>query len=157
MIAVSGNKALKQITGYCIFFVLIFVTATTFAQTKGKLEVIKDPRVDTLAARRLAPPKPGTVASGATIASGYRVQIFTGPSRQEAFSQQNKFLSRYPDIRTYVTYREPNFKVRVGDFKTRMEAEKMMQDLHYLFTGMFIISERINLPKLDITTTTTNE
>jgi hypothetical protein len=38
-----------------------------------------------------------------------------------------------------------------------MEAEKMMQDLHYLFTGMFIISERINLPKLDITTTTTNE
>lgn len=124
---------------------LLLVSSTSTAQTKGKVEVVKDPRVDTLIARRAELNK----AVGADLVNGYRVQIFTGPNRKDAYSIQSKFQEEFPDIRTYVIYNEPNFKVRVGDFKNRMDAEKLQDDLKKWFTGMFIITEKINPPKTD--------
>jgi hypothetical protein len=134
-------KTLLYITGCCFFMLL---TSTTYAQMRGRVEVIKDPRVDTLIARKLNGGGPGGFSS-----SGYRVQVYNGADRAAAYKAQNKFLQNYPDIRTYITYNEPNFKVRVGDFRTRLEATKMMEQLKSWFSLMFIIPEKINPPKLD--------
>jgi hypothetical protein len=146
--AASVYKAILQITG-CCFFIVLFFSFSANAQTRGKLEIIKDPRIDTLAARRVELNKVVGVDAGAV--NGYRVQIYTGPNRKEAYNAQAKFQEEFPDIRTYVVYSEPNFKVRAGDFRTRMEAEKMQDDLKKWFNGMFIITEKINPPKLDNT------
>lgn len=131
----------------CIFFMAFFIPAVSFSQTRGKVEVIKDARIDTFAARRFELNKAGNTAA----MNGYRVQIFTGGNRKEAYNAQAKFQEEFPDIRTYVIYNEPNFKVRVGDFRTRLEAEKLEEELRKSFTGLFIISEKINPPKLDST------
>ena len=141
--AASVYKAFLQITGCCFFIAFIFASPA-FAQTRGKVEVIKDPRIDTLAARRIELNKAG--GADASV-NGFRVQIFTGEGRKDAYNAQAKFQEQFPDIRTYVIYNEPNFKVRAGDFRTRMEAEKLEDELKKWFTGMFIISEKINLPK----------
>jgi hypothetical protein len=138
-------------------FLLVSLTSIAQQVQRGRVEVIKDPRIDSLALHRLDLKKTAGVVSGATTAFGYRVQIFSGANRREAFDMQSKFQEQYPEIRTYVTYREPNFKVRAGDFRTRLEAAKLMEDLKYSFTGMFIISETINLPKPPAATPTTNE
>jgi len=142
----SVYKAFARITG-CCFFMVLFFTLSAGAQTRGRVEVIKDPRIDTLAARRAELNKAGS-ADAASL-NGYRVQIYTGADRKEAYNTQAKFQEEFPDIRTYVIYSEPNFKVRAGDFRTRMEAEKLQEELKKWFTGMFIISEKINPPKLD--------
>ncbi|MGZ3767870.1 MAG: SPOR domain-containing protein [Mucilaginibacter sp.] len=146
--AVSVYKALLQITGYCFFIALIFV-APAEAQTRGKLEVIKDARIDTFAAKRAELNKAGGV--DAVTANGFRVQIYTGENRKDAYNAQAKFQEEFPDIRTYIIYNEPNFKVRAGDFRTRLEAEKLEDELRKWFAGMFIISEKINPPKPDST------
>jgi len=124
---------------------LLFAASGALAQTKGKVEVIKDSRVDTLIAKRAELNK----ATGAELVNGFRVQIFTGANRKDAYSAQAKFQEEFPDIRSYVIYNEPNFKVRAGDFSTRMEAEKLQNELKKWFTGTFIISEKINQPKAD--------
>lgn len=139
-------KTLLYLTGCCFFMLLSF--AATAQTQRGKVEVIKDPRVDTLIARRYALAKSG----GGSSSSGYRVQIYYGSSRAEAFKAQAKFQEKYPDIRTYISYHEPNFRLRVGDFRTRLEASKMLFDLKPWFPLMFIISEKINPPKLDTET-----
>lgn len=140
----SYYKAFSSIIGCCLFFLTAF---GTHAQTRGTLEIVKDPRIDTLAARRLDAAK-GTSSggTGAITTQGYRVQIFNGSSRDEAYAAQNKLQTKYPDIRTYVSYREPDFKVHAGDFRTRMEATKLVQELKYMFPVMFIIREKINPP-----------
>jgi len=138
----SVYKAFLQITG-CCFFMLISALSASAQTTRGTVQVIKDARIDTLAARRLAAAKTGGIEVAAS--NGYRVQIFTGSTRKDAYDAQAKFQQQYPDVRTYITYREPNFKVRAGDFRTRLEAEKLMDELKKWFTGMFIISEKINL------------
>jgi hypothetical protein len=77
------------------------------------------------------------------------VQIYFGPGRQAAYDAQAKFMNDYPEVPTYISYTEPNFKVQVGDFRTRLEAQKLQSELTDMFTSLFIIPTKINPPKPD--------
>jgi hypothetical protein len=141
-------KAIFSCIAGCVFFIPIF----TFAQQRGKVEVIKDARIDTLIARRFSlkgPAKTTASPSGTYSSNGYRVQIFSGWDRKTAYDVQARFQNRYPDMRTYITYKEPYFKINAGDFRTRLEAERLMQQLKGSFTSLFIIAEKINPTKAD--------
>jgi len=131
----------------CVLFGLLLLPGLLFAQDKGKVEVVKDPKVDSLVQDYVVGDKGKNIAPASS--DGYRIQIFSSSDRKAAYDAQAKFQAKYPDLTTYLTYRAPNFKVRVGDYRTRLEAEKMQQDLKSLFNGIFIIQEKINLPKLD--------
>jgi len=131
-----------NLLGCCIFFAPLF----SLAQTRGKVEVVKDPLIDTLIARR---PFLGKTIAGDGTSNGFRVQIYFGSNRQAAYSAQAKFINEYPATQTYISYIEPNFKVQVGDFRTRLEAQKIESDLKEMFDVMFIIPTRINPPKPD--------
>ena len=138
-------KAIFSCIINCIFFVRIF-SVPSYAQERGKVEVVKDPRIDTLIARRLSlkAKNPQALSS-----SGYRVQIYSGSIRSAAYGAQARFQGKYPGMRTYIIYNEPDFKVRAGDFRTKLEAEKFKQQLQGAFIGLFIIAEKINIPKTE--------
>jgi hypothetical protein len=131
----------------CVLFGLLLLPGLLFAQDKGKVEVVKDPKVDSLVQDYVIGDKGKNIAPASS--DGYRIQIFSGSDRKAAYDAQAKFQAKYPDLATYLTYRAPNFKIRVGDYRSRLEAEKMVQDLKPFFNGLFIIQEKINLPKLD--------
>lgn len=76
---------------------------------------------------------------------GYRVQIasFSGTnSKTSAFTLRDRFMTDYPDVQAYVTYDEPNFKVKVGDFRTRLEAYAFLQQIIEVYKG-YIIKDNI--------------
>jgi len=125
-------------------FTFLVFAFTSMAQERGKVEVLKDARIDTLIARRqnLQAKNPAVAAI-----NGFRVQIYNGNVRSAAYAAQARFEAQYPGVRTYVTYIEPDFKVKIGDFRTRLEAEKFRQQLQSMFTGLFIIAEKINPPR----------
>lgn len=139
-----------------IFFTLI-ISCFTFAlsaQKRGVVTVIKDPLIDSLIERRIELSKktvPATIRRDGPIVSqmGYRVQIFYGSDRREVFSEQQRFKSTYPKVNTYITYKEPNYYLRAGDFRTRLEAQRMMNELRQLFATLFVIREKINAPSLE--------
>ncbi|MCD8741340.1 SPOR domain-containing protein [Mucilaginibacter roseus] len=140
----SKYKALiAKVAGCCVFFMLIAISASA---QRGRVEVIKDPRVDTLINRWADLSKGGSVRSSNY---GYRVQIFNGSNRKDAYKAQNRFQDMHPDMRTYISYRDPNFRVHAGDFRTRLEAQKMLEELKPYFSGMFVIPGKINPPKLN--------
>lgn len=134
-------------------------SAVAFAQTRGQVSVVKDPMIDSLIAKRIAlslkpaaiPAAVSTGRPGTTIVSqmGYRVQIFYGSDRREVFNEQSKFNSSYPELNTYVTYKQPNYYLRVGDFRTRLEAQRFMNELRPVFPTLFIFREKINAPILN--------
>jgi len=136
-----------------------FFSAGLSAQTRGRVTIEKDPLIDSLIAKRIqlsiaAPstPSAGTVVtkSGVIVAQmGYRVQVFYGSDRREVFSQQAKFNGLYPSQNTYITYKQPNYYLRVGDFRTRLDAQRFMNELRSEFPTLFIFREKINAPSLD--------
>jgi hypothetical protein len=132
---------------------MFFLTAVSFAsaQIRGEVEVIKDPRIDTLVARRLLTTKSSSGRVGNSSGYGYRVLFFISSDRKEIYAKQAIFNEMYPDMRTYIIYQEPNYKIKAGDFRTRLEAQKLMRDLRPQFPTLFLVSEKINSPKLDTT------
>ncbi len=145
--AVSNYKAKLSQTWYGICLLFFFIPSLSSAQTRGKVEVVKDPLIDTLIARR--PYLNKNTVVGEETTNGYRVQIFFGSNRQAAYNAQAKFMNEFPEIHTYISYIEPNFKVQAGDFRTRLEAQKLENELTGMFSSLFIISGRINAPKPD--------
>jgi SPOR domain len=80
---------------------------------------------------------------------GYRIQIYFGGERLRANNLRSDFLQEYPEIGAYVIYQQPNFKLRVGDFKTRLEAAKFLTEMQARFNMAFIVSDEVKLPELD--------
>ena len=76
---------------------------------------------------------------------GYRVQLVFG-SRDEVSSAKSRFLVRW-DNSAYESYLQPNFRLRVGDFMTRFEAERMLAELKPHFPGAYIVQDKIEVPK----------
>ncbi len=138
---------------FFLFCILFFQFA--FAQKKGEVKEFKDPLIDSLIAKRIElNTKRPTIANPTTPVifngMGYRVQVFYGSDRKEVFNQQTRFRALYPRIMTYITYREPNYRLKVGDFRTRPEAQALLNELRTYFPTLFIFREQINAPDLDL-------
>ncbi len=143
-----------RIRTFFLCFYVCGVLQVAAQQSPGKVTVLKDPLIDSLIARRLAlhtqkatATQPSGPVSGTLM--GYRVQIFYGLDRRETFSVQQKFKGLYPRVNTYITYREPNYYLRAGDFRTRSEAQQFLEELRSQFPTLFIFREKINAPVLE--------
>jgi 4'-phosphopantetheinyl transferase EntD len=125
---------------------LLFPSWAVFAQKKGQVIINQDPKIDSLIAKRIAlyTEKPSITNPSGTTILGYRVQIFYGLERKEAFAQEAKFKALFPEISSYISYTEPNYRLKVGDFRTRLEAQKFMTELRSNFPTLFIFREKIN-------------
>lgn len=140
------------------FFTIIICcfSLAGFAQKRGEVVILKDPLVDSLIEKRIALSKKGSpvaarkTGGGGTIVSqmGYRVQVFYGSDRRQTFNEQARFKVAYPKLNTYITYKVPNYYLRVGDFRTRLEAQRLMNELRSMFPTLFIFREKINAPRL---------
>ncbi len=143
----GAKRSIRTVTVRMLLLAMFFLASAAFAQTRGEVEVIKDPRIDSLVAHRLLAAKSPSGKTGDNF--GYRVQFFISSNRNEIYAKQATFNQMYPDLRTYIIYQEPNYKIKAGDFRTRLEAQKLMRDLRPEFPTLFLVSEKINSPKLD--------
>jgi len=124
--------------------VCILISSLSFSQS-GDIKIIKDSRIDGLVAKEgeIKPP-----AINPQI-DGFRIQLFFDSERSAINDARGTFIAKYPRIDTYTTYSAPNFFLRVGDFRTRLEAEKVKEELNGYFPTSFIVMEKINLPRLE--------
>lgn len=123
-------------------FLSVFLAQAASAQ-EGKVVVIKDPQIDSLIAKRLALSRAGSTGNKVTTL-GFRVQIYSGLGRDDAYAEQSKFRALFPGVASYVSYTQPNYRVRVGDFRTKLEAQKFVNDLKKNYSSLFIFAEKIN-------------
>lgn len=78
---------------------------------------------------------------------GYRIQIFFGDKRDEANLVKSDFLKVYPNVGAYLVYQQPNFKIRVGDFKTRLLATEFLNEIQGKFPMAFLVQDNVKLPR----------
>ncbi len=83
---------------------------------------------------------------------GYRVHIYTDSgirSKLRTDKTKEEFDEKYPDINSYISYNEPNYRIRVGDFRSRLDASRFLQEIRKDYPSAYIIQEKINYPILD--------
>lgn len=91
-------------------------------------------------------------ASPTAVSGGYRIQVFSDSNprtaQSEARSKSANISSRFPSIRTYVTYDAPYWRLRVGDFTTYEDASDALSLLKEAFPSyrreLRIVRDHIN-------------
>ena len=77
------------------------------------------------------------------VTDGFRVQVLASNSMTKADSLSNILNSTLEDS-VYVVYETPNYKVRIGDYVVREDADKMRQNLHKMgYRSAWVIRTRI--------------
>lgn len=80
--------------------------------------------------------------------SGYRIQIFKGSGNNaldNAETLMDEFSEEYEDIIAYISFMEPYYRVRVGDYRTRLDALNALRLIKKVYASAFVIKEDIEL------------
>jgi hypothetical protein len=123
--------------------------SSSFAQSAegetGSVKIVQDERVDLLVNKHIQ------INQTREGIEGYRIQIFFDSgtnSKTRAQSIFESFKARYPETGAYLTFKAPNYKVRVGDFRTKLDAQRYLNSIIDEYPNAWVIEDMINLPKI---------
>jgi hypothetical protein len=116
------------------------------AQTDTSAVVVrKDARIDQLIRKQMEINEETTRDSRRSI-PGFRIQVMNSPDRNKVFAAKTKVYQQFPDLKPYLLYQPPNYKLRVGNFRTQEEAEDFEKQLSPLFpSGLYVIRDTIEV------------
>ncbi len=143
--------------GLILGFGLGVMVLSAKAQQTGVVEVSRDTLIAILqnfrAEHEINPTATRAVSLGPKIVDkskatrvkrkGFRVQIYSGSNRNDAYAAQSRFRNQYTDMDSYINYEEPNYRVKVGDFTSRSEANNFMRVLRSQYNSVFVFQEDI--------------
>lgn len=111
----------------------------------GSIHYTYDPRIESLIRQQGIPASP----NGSPQVAGYRVQLLFDSEKKIVDEARLTVVSAFPKVDTYVFFNAPHFVLKVGDFRTLLEAERVKEELVKDFPASFIVKEMINLPRID--------
>jgi hypothetical protein len=124
---------------------LILLATVAFAQDSSSVVVHKDPRLDVLL-KKQGEVNAAIKKANARTARGYRLLVINTNKRDEAIAAKTKVYTAFPELKTYLVYQSPYFKLKVGNFKTREEAVQYQKSLGFYFPkGVFVLSDTIEM------------
>ena len=156
------NRKLKKMKARLFVVVLIMLTAagTTCAQNGdlfyqlnddqpgyGKISLVQDDKLYKLIEAYADANKRDGI-------KGYRIQIYSGSGQNARATMQTisqQFLKNFPDFdpaQVYPEYKTPYFKLCVGDFRSRGEANAFYHVIRALYPDSYIVNSKIKFPKL---------
>jgi len=130
------------------YFFLVLLITTGFgvsAQDTSTLVVHKDPRIDLLL-KKQGDVNAAIKKANARTARGFRLLVINTNKRDEAIAAKTKVYTNFPELKAYLVYQSPYFKLKVGNFRTREDAQDYQKTLGYYFPkGVFIIADTIEI------------
>lgn len=133
---------------------LILIAFGGFSQTdttgvSDSLSVIvhKDPRLDMLV-KKQAEINEITSRDARKTDKGFRILIISTNNREEALTAKTKVYTYFPELKAYLWYQSPYFRVKAGNFKDRKDAEAYQRRMSIYFPkGVFIMKDVIEVKK----------
>lgn len=89
----------------------------------------------------------------AATRTGYRIQVFDDnnprTARSNAEATHRRLSAEFPDMRSYISFNSPYWRVKAGDFRTRAEAEAAMAEIQHVFPALAgyirVVRDKINV------------
>lgn len=126
-----------------ILFIVCFGMVTVSAQ--DSIVVKKDPRLDVLTGKQAAANKRNSMMTSDGKYKGFRVQVISTRDRTKALNTKAELLTRFPEEKAYTVYQSPYFKVRIGNFINKEDAETFRKSLSRLYPeGVFVVPDVID-------------
>lgn len=123
-------------------YISIFFCYSTASAQSGSIDIQQDPRIDSLMEKQLS------LNKGKHGVEGFRVQIHFGQKRDVAQAIRTQFSTDFPELKTYLGYEVPYYKIRVGDFINRIEAYKVQKEISKEYKGAYIVPTAVDFEEL---------
>ena len=129
-----------------LFFCLLMAGLPALAQTdSGSVVVHKDPRIDLLINKQIEINEYTTRNSRRT-APGYRILVINTNDRAKASEAKARIYQQFRELPAYLMYQSPFYKLKVGNFREREEAEQYLVNIQRLFpSGVYIVRDVIEV------------
>jgi SPOR domain len=126
-----------------------FVTnASAQADSTSSIVIHKDPRIDLLVKKQIEVNEE-TTRNARRFVSGFRIQVINTSDRNAAIAAKTKIYKLFPELKAYLLYQSPYFRLRVGNFKDQEEAEGYRKALSKEFpNSVFLVRDTVEV-KLD--------
>ena len=120
-------------------------TAEVVRVDSNTVIVHKDPRLDMLVMKQATINEETSIENRKTD-KGFRLMIISTNNREEALAAKTKIYSYFPELKAYLWYQSPYFRVKAGNFKDRKDAEAYQKKLNRFFPkGVFIMKDIIEV------------
>ena len=121
-----------------MFPIFVFSQSDTTFNTKGEITSINQKGVNKLVSKyKQILKKTGGV-------KGWRIQLIFKDQKEEILPYQIKFTNLYPEIPVQIAFDSPNYKLTVGNFRTRNEALKIKHQISKDFPGAYPVQINID-------------
>ncbi len=111
---------------------LTLFTMTILCAQEGEVTVNQDKQIDALLSLKKDINR---------THSNYKIQIFNG-NRSSAEKARSEFRNSFSDWSTSMRYETPNYKIWIGSFKTRLEADRALLTVKKKFRNAFVFKPK---------------
>lgn len=128
-------------------FVLVSIglSAQQLASDTSSVVIHKDARIDLLV-KKQAEINEETTRNSRRVAKGFRLLVVNTNKRDEAINAKAKLYQYFPELKSYLLYQSPYFKLKAGNFKDRKDAETYQKKLNAFFPkGVFVMNDVIEV------------
>ena len=74
---------------------------------------------------------------------GYTIQVYSGMKREDALNVKKQLLTTLPEFESELQYSQPNYRVKMGKYYSRLEAEKDYQLVKRYFKAAILVPDKI--------------
>lgn len=128
-----------------LFALFTFTGLFVHAQDTTNVTVHKDPRIDQLVKKQIEVNE-FTTREARRFVQGFRVLIISTNDRNKANEAKLKVYQNFPELKAYLMYQAPYFKLKVGNFRDQKEADAYLKKIQLYFpTGVYIIRDTIEV------------
>jgi uncharacterized protein YxjI len=124
-------KILRVETCFLVLFASGFWGANLSAQT-GNVTVLQDPKFEQLLNEKRK------INTSITINDRYKIQIYSGDS-ENSKKTLTEFRKNSPNFDGTIVFNTPVYKVWIGNFKTRIEAERNLAEFKKKYPNALLI------------------
>ncbi len=117
---------------YLFFFISFFLL---LIDTNAQVSYIEDSNVSRVMNQYISENK------GTVYTLGYRVQILSSTDRHKMEKVKGEFAKKFPELIVIWTYEAPNYKLRVGAFRTKLETEQLKNKVRKEYPSSFPVKD----------------
>ena len=123
---------------------LLFALFAIEVQANDTVIIHKDARLELLSAKQAQINKRTSMMTSGGQYKGFRLQVISTTGRDRAQSVKTDLMNKFPEQKSYLLFQSPYFKVRIGNFVKKEDANNFRKQLsRYFPQGVYIVEDAI--------------